>query len=234
MARRTSGEPYTARVSKTSVPIGPYERRAAAVRDWDPRLNAVAATVSDVIHSARPDLVIEHIGSTAVPGLPGKGIVDLGTEADPSEIPAITAAMTELGFGPQPGPDPWPPTRPMLVGSIIHEGEEFRLHFHIHPRGTGDPSKDIRFRDALRADPALRDGYARTKADIVGPEGGPVDAVRYQAEKGVWILEVFDRLGIPRPVNSLGPVGEAEGVVTAEPHAAPEARLAPADRGSDR
>ena len=95
-------------------------------------------------------------------------------------------------------------------GAIELDGEEFRIHFHVQPRGTGDLDKDLRFRDALRADPELRDGYARIKSGIAGPDGGPVDAVRYQAEKGDWILEVFDRLGIPRPVNVQGgPVGEA-------------------------
>ena len=167
-----------------------------------------------IIETARPDLEIEHIGSTAVPGLPGKGIVDLGTEADPADIPSITAAMYELGFGPQPGPDPWPPTRPMHVGSVVDDGVEYRLHFHVHPRGTSDLAKDLRFRDALRADPGLRDAYAAIKSGIVGPNGGPVDAVHYQAEKGDWILDEFDRLGIPRPRNVQGgPAGEDAGMI---------------------
>jgi GrpB-like predicted nucleotidyltransferase (UPF0157 family) len=187
-----------------SRPIGPYERRPAAVRPWDERALEVAARVIAIIRSARPELQVEHIGSTSVPGLPGKGIVDLGTEADPADIPAITAAMYELGFGPQPGPDPWPPTRPMHVGSIVHDGDEFRIHFHVHPTGAGDLVKDLRFRDALRADSALRDGYAGIKQGIVGREGGSVDPVRYQAEKGVCILDEFDRLGIPRPQNIQG------------------------------
>src|SRR3954447_21025850 len=210
MTRRMIGELYTASVPTSSLPIGPYERRMAAVKPWDPRVNAVATRIVDLVHGVRPELTIEHIGSTAVPGLPGKGIVDLGTEVDAADIPAITDSLFGLGFGPQPGPDPWPPTRPMLVGSIVQDGEEFRIHFHVHPRGTGDLSKDLRFRDALRADPALRDDYARIKAGIAGPQGGPVDAVRYQAEKGDWIVDVFDRLGVPRPTNAQGgPIGEA-------------------------
>jgi GrpB-like predicted nucleotidyltransferase (UPF0157 family) len=210
MTRRMIAELYTSPVPTSPPPIGPYERRAAAVRPWDPRFEIAAARVTAIVHTVRPELEIEHIGSTAVPGLPGKGIIDLGTEADPAEIPAITTDLYGLGFGPQPGPAPWPATRPMLVGSIILDGEELRIHFHVQPHGTGDLDKDIRFRDALRADPELRDGYARVKAGIAGPGGGPVDAAHYQAEKGVWILEVFDRLGIPRPVNVQGgPVGEA-------------------------
>ena len=55
-----------------------------------------------------------------------------------------------------------------------------------------------------------------------GPRGGPVDAVRYQAEKGVWILDVFDQLGIPRPVNVQGgPEGEAGAPLGVDPSTAP-------------
>ncbi len=162
----------------------------------------MAQQAIEIIRTARPDLHVEHIGSTAVPGLPGKGIVDLGTEADPAEIPGITDAMYDLGFGPQPGPDAWPPTRPMHVGSLVVDGDRWLIHFHVHPRGLGDLAKDLRFRDALRADPELRDGYARIKTGIVGPGGTAADRAAYQAEKGDWILEQFDRLGIPRPANN--------------------------------
>src|SRR6476646_9638703 len=109
---------YTRHVTKSpDRPIGPYERRPVTVQPWDPNTLAVAERVITLIVASRPELHVEHIGSTAVPGLPGKGIVDLATETDAEAIPDVVAAMAELGFGPQPGPDPWPPTRPMLVGS---------------------------------------------------------------------------------------------------------------------
>jgi dephospho-CoA kinase len=205
--------------SDSPRPIGSYERRQAAVRPWDPRALDVAARVIAIIGSVRPDLQVEHIGSTSVPGLPGKGIVDLGTEADPAEIPAITTAMYSLGFGPQPGPAPWPATRPMHVGSVIEGGVEYRIHFHVHPRGTGDLAKDLRFRDALRADPALVEGYARIKQGIVDRAGGPLDGTIYQSEKGGWILDVYDRLGIERPANvGSGPIGEAGDPASHDPN----------------
>ena len=181
------------------------------VRPWDPTSTVVAQRVIAIIRSARPDLDVEHIGSTAVPGLPGKGIVDLGTEADPEEIPAITDAMYELGFGPQPGPNPWPSSRPMHVGSVDEDGVEYRVHFHVQPRGTGDLDKDLAFRDALRADPALVEGYARIKQEIVDRAGGPLDGALYQAAKGGWILAIYDRLGIDHPAHvGGGPIGEVD------------------------
>ena len=179
-------------------PIGPYERKPVAVRPWDPRAPDVAARVIALVKERRPDLRLEHIGSTSVPGLPGKGIVDLSTETDSASIPGVVADLYELGFGPQPGPDPWPPTRPMLVGSYSLDGLEFRIHLHIQPVG-GDYAIDIEFRDALRADPALAADYARIKAEIAAGADGPLDGVVYQDAKGGWIVGSMDRLGIPRP-----------------------------------
>lgn len=192
---------YTARVSEsTDRPIGPYERRIVSIQPWDPAVVEVAARVIAIINERRPDLHVEHIGSTSVPGLPGKGIVDLGTEADPTEIPAITKAMREIGFGPQPGDDPWPPTRPMHVGSINHAGREYRIHFHVHPAG-GDLGQDLRFRDSLRADPELAAAYAQVKQAISDGAGGTLDGPVYQDAKGGWIVNTYDRLGIPRPLT---------------------------------
>jgi GrpB-like predicted nucleotidyltransferase (UPF0157 family) len=179
-------------------PIGPYERRTVTVRPWDARVVDVAVAVSAIVRARRPELRIEHIGSTSVPGLAGKGIVDLGTEAPPDQIPGITEALYELGFGPQPGPDPWPPTRPMLVGSYRQDGREYRIHLHVHPIG-GDLAQDVRFRDALRADPELARGYAEVKQRLVDAEDAPLDPVFYQDAKGSWIVDAYDRLGIARP-----------------------------------
>jgi len=194
---------YTPPVSEAQLgpgerPIGPYERKPVSVAPWDPSVVVVADRVIGVIQARRPELHVEHIGSTAVPGLPGKGIVDLATETDPASIPDVTAAMYELGFGPQQGPDPWPPERPMLVGSYPLEGREYRVHLHVQPVG-GDYALDLAFRDALRADPALAAEYARVKQDIADAADGPLDGVVYQDGKGGWIVETFDRLGIPRP-----------------------------------
>jgi dephospho-CoA kinase len=191
--------PVSESVSGTGErPIGPYERKPVEVAPWDPRVVTVAERVIAIIEARRPELHVEHIGSTAVPGLPGKGIVDLSTETDPAAIPAVTVAMYELGFGPQQGPDPWPPERPMLVGSYWLDGREYRVHLHVQPVG-GDYPLDLAFRDALRADPALAAEYAHVKQQIAASADGPLDGPVYQDGKGAWIVETFDRLGIPRP-----------------------------------
>ncbi|MBI2777357.1 MAG: 5-(carboxyamino)imidazole ribonucleotide synthase [Chloroflexi bacterium] len=182
---------------RPDLPILPYARREAHVAPWDPRTEAVAARLVAMIGRRRPDLQVEHIGSTAVPGLPGKGIVDLSMESLPEGIPSIVAALHDLGFQDQPGPDPWPPTRPMLVGAVDLEGTEFRIHLHVQPIG-GDMPRDLAFRDALRSDAELRREYAALKSGITG--GGSVDGFRYTHSKTTWILGVYRRLGFRIPV----------------------------------
>jgi 5-(carboxyamino)imidazole ribonucleotide synthase len=177
-------------------PIGPYERRTAEVHPWDPRTVEVARRVTALITEQQPNLVVEHIGSTAVPGLPGKGIVDLSIETQPGEIPGIVAMLYELGFGPQPGPDPWPPTRPMPVGSYDLDGTTFRIHLHVQPVG-GDMPRDLAFRDALRNDAELKRQYTELKEGITA--GGAVDGFRYTHSKTTWILGVYRKLGYSPP-----------------------------------
>ena len=168
----------------------------AHVSAWDPRTADVAAQITAMIQTQRPELVVEHIGSTAVAGLPGKGIVDLSVEAEAAEIPGIVAMLHGLGFQDQPGPDPWPPSRPMLVGAILVDGDEFRIHFHVQPRG-GDFRRDIAFRDALRNDPELVRQYTELKTTITG--GSSVDGYRYTESKTTWILGVYKALGFRSP-----------------------------------
>jgi len=191
--------------SGMAKPIGPYERLSAVVHEWDPRAVEVAARVAALVAERRPDLVAEHIGSTAVPGLPGKGIVDLSIEAEPEAIPRIVAMLYELGFGPQPGPDPWPSTRPMPVGSLELDGKQYRVHFHVQPLG-GDFARDIAFRDALRNDPDLRSQYEGLKRGIT--IGGAVEGLRYTHSKTAWILGVYRRLGFaPPPIVAPATIG---------------------------
>ena len=200
--------PTLAAVTSTGAatrPIGPYERLQAEVHEWDPRTVDVAARVAELVRERRPDLAVEHIGSTAVPGLPGKGIVDLSIETTPDDIPDVVKLLYDLGFGPQPGPDPWPATRPMPVGSLELDGKRYRIHFHVQPVG-GDFGRDIAFRDALRNDPELRSQYEGLKRGIT--DAGPVEGLRYTHSKTAWILGVYRKLGFaPPPIAPPATIG---------------------------
>ncbi|MFL6272197.1 MAG: GrpB family protein, partial [Actinomycetes bacterium] len=123
-----------------------------------------------------PATPAEHGGSTAVPGLAGKKIIDLLLAAPAAHNPAIAQALLELGFQPQ-RPAAFPATRPMLWGTFRHRGAEYRVHLHVVPADDPEVAAMRGFRDALCADPVLRRRYAALKRAIVA--GGSADPVAF-------------------------------------------------------
>jgi len=189
----------------SDLPIRPYERQPAAFHPWDPATTDVARAVARLIDSARPGTVTEHVGSSSVSGLPGKNIVDLGIQADPDEIPVLVDALVSLGFGRQGGLAPFPPTRPMLVGQVVHEGTPYRIHLHVMPPARRELGELVAFRDALRLDEKLRDAYSVAKRGIVDGREAIDPQELYTVHKANFVLDALYSLGIRR-----GPEGGVE------------------------
>jgi 5-(carboxyamino)imidazole ribonucleotide synthase len=187
--------------SAASKPIAPYGTATLSIDEWDPATAEVARRVAELVNERRPDITVDHIGSSAVPGLPGKNVVDLGIDVEQDDVPAVTALLEELGFEAMRGPRAFPPTRPLLIGAMDHDGRRLRIHAHVHPRGNraffNEHARDLAFRDALRGDPVLRQEYADRKRAITA--AGVTSATRYSLHKTEWIRGALDRLGIADP-----------------------------------
>ena len=173
--------------------IGPYHRVPVQVHRADPQAAAVAGRLIALIASSWPATPAEHVGSSAVPGLAGKNIIDLLMAVAPADVGAITAALVELGFQHQ-SPAAFPASRPMLWGSVRHGPTDYRVHVHVVPASDPEVAAMRGFRDALRADPHLRRQYAALKRAIVA--GGPVDPVTFTRAKHDWIVATLGRLGL--------------------------------------
>jgi GrpB-like predicted nucleotidyltransferase (UPF0157 family) len=174
-------------------PIGPYRRAPVQVHQADPHAPEVARRLIELIATRWPGTPAEHVGSSAVAGLAGKGIIDLLLPAEPADIPAITKVLLELGFQPQ-LPAVFPASRPMLWGAFRQGPTDYRVHVHVVPASSPEGTAMRGFRDALRADPILRRRYAALKRAIVA--GGPVDPVAFSNAKHDWIVATLDRLGL--------------------------------------
>jgi GrpB-like predicted nucleotidyltransferase (UPF0157 family) len=174
-------------------PIGRYRRVPVQIHQADPDAPEVARRLTALIATRWPATPAEHIGSSAVPGLAGKGIIDLLLAAEPAHFPAITQALLELGFQPQ-VPAVFPATRPMLWGTFHHGQADYRVHVHVVPAASPEVAAMRGLRDALRADPVLRRRYAVLKRAIVA--GGPVDPMAFTKAKHDWIAATLTHLGL--------------------------------------
>jgi len=183
------------------APILPYCRVPIVVRDANAAAPEVARRVAELIAKQRPGAVAEHVGSSAVPGLAGKGTVDLLLPTPPEEIPAVTEDLLALGFQRQAVVTAFPATRPMLQGIIRHGDTSFRVHVHVVPADSPEVTALRGFRDALLADPGLRREYEQLKRSIV--DSGTVDSVAFSRAKHAWIVAALERLGLNEAVEQV-------------------------------
>ncbi len=183
--------------------IGPYQPLPVACHPWDPRAPEVARRVVALIRRRLPAAEVEHVGSTAVPGCAGKGVIDLLLLYPPGRLAAARDALDDLGFQHQGGRFPWPEERPMRVGSMRYDGSIFQLHVHVVAEGDPDAVELLQFRDALRSDPALVAGYVAAKRAALAAaaakgivyESG--DAMEYVQAKGPFIERALGTAGDP-------------------------------------
>jgi GrpB-like predicted nucleotidyltransferase (UPF0157 family) len=165
--------------------IEPYEDGPAVCLDYDPRAADVAEIVRQAILSRTSDLCVEHVGSTAVPGCAGKGVVDLLLVYPPGRLDAVVEELDRLGFQAQTSGNPFPQERPMRRGSLRHDGTAFRVHVHVVREGAEEVERLLRFRDRLRADATLRAAYVAEKRAILS--AGTTDTGTYSNAKGGFI-----------------------------------------------
>jgi len=177
-------------------PITTYPQRPLAVRPSDPRAVTVAARVDALVRARRPDLAVVHIGSSAVPDLPGKGVVDLGIHPPPdTDLAALRDLLADLGFQRTTGAAAFPDSRPLFIGGLEEGGEVLPIHLHVIP-DAGEWHRQIVFRDQLRADADLRARYIAVKEDAVGtaPSG-----LQYSFRKTAFIRGALDAAGAAEP-----------------------------------
>jgi GrpB-like predicted nucleotidyltransferase (UPF0157 family) len=106
-------------------------------------------------------IAIEHVGSTAVPGLPAKDVIDLVAviESD-DDLPEAISQLEAIGYEAR--------------GSLGVEGREAfwwpegeeRHHLYVSPKTSAELQAQVAFRELLRGDPAVARDYVALKRKL--------------------------------------------------------------------
>lgn len=104
---------------------------------------------------------IDHVGSTSVPGLPAKPIIDIlvGVESLDHSRPCIDK-VASLNY------QYWPYRSDVMHWFCKSDLAGRTHHLHLVPFGSPRYREELAFRDALRGDPALIERYAALKHDL--------------------------------------------------------------------
>ena len=137
---------------------------------------------------------IEHIGSTSVPGLPAKPVIDmLAPVRSLTSAQGAVAPLTEDGWL------FWPddPCRHYRLWFLRPRPEARTHHLHLIEHDDSHARALIAFRDALRAEPGLRADYADLKERLARQHRQNRDA--YTNAKSGFIARVLHAAGVDPP-----------------------------------
>ena len=168
-------------------PISPEQRaEPVVVVPYDPAWPATFALLRDRIAAVLGELAvgIEHVGSTAVPGLDAKPIIDMDVVIrHDDDLPKVAARLATLGYA--------------QLGDLGIIGREAfratadlpRHHLYVCAAGAVTLQAHLSLRDALRADEGLARRYAALKRGLAERHRDERDA--YSEGKSAFIASVL-------------------------------------------
>ncbi|CAH0293762.1 Dephospho-CoA kinase [Arthrobacter sp. Bi26] len=164
----------------------------------DPAWAAQAGRLIARLHAAVPQdvLAVDHIGSTAVPDLDAKDVIDLQLSVrDLDAADRIAPLLADAGFPRWPGiiadnPKPTHPD-PADWGKRLHGNADPGRPVNLHLRAAGSPGwrYALCFRDWLRADPEARADYVAEKKRVAGLHETDKSTAGYAADKEGWFTD---------------------------------------------
>ena len=154
--------------------------------EWPRRYDDLAGRIRAVL--GWRVLQLEHVGSTAVPGLAAKPVIDIDlTMADPDREQDYIPALETIGFQ-LVIREPWAYGHRALVT------DEPRCNLHVFGFDSPEPVRHRIFRDWLRGNPAERDRYAAAKLQAASAANAAREHVmQYNARKQQVIREIYHR-----------------------------------------
>ncbi|MFC7359664.1 GrpB family protein [Nocardioides astragali] len=156
---------------------------------WSPRWPEQFEEVATVLRAALtevPSATVEHVGSTSVPGLSAKPILDIDVVVESSDVSAAVSALESVGY--------------VHRGDLGVTGREAfhapgppRRNVYVCTAGTVNVRNHLAVRDVLRARDALRDAYSDVKTTLAGDPRMDIDT--YIAGKSAVVQRVLEASG---------------------------------------
>jgi GrpB-like predicted nucleotidyltransferase (UPF0157 family) len=172
-----------------SVGGPPPQYKEVVVADYDPEWPQWFEQAAEGIRAALGDKVLElhHVGSTSVPGLAAKPLIDINlVVADTTEEDAYVPPLEAIGYALRVREPDWFEHR-ML------RGYDPPVNLHVFPQGCEEVERMVIFRDWLRSHDDDRELYERTKRELAANEWKYTQ--NYADAKSEVVQEIMSRAG---------------------------------------
>jgi GrpB-like predicted nucleotidyltransferase (UPF0157 family) len=188
------GRLFEVRVDLEVARFGRIGPGSMLVTDYDPKWAEMYEDDRSAILGALGEIVrgIEHVGSTSVPGLAAKPIIDVLLGVDGDHLDRIIEPLQRIGY--EYNPD-WEISMPhrRYFRRLLPDGTNTH-HLHAVAIGGEFWTRHLRFRDYLRANPSKAEEYGALKREIARQHQGSID---YTFAKTEFIRSVEALAGLP-------------------------------------
>jgi len=136
--------------------------RTIRIADYDPEWPEIFLQEAERVRGVLGARVLrlEHVGSTSVPGLAAKPIVDMVLEiVDSADEPGYVPVLAEAGYELHVREPEWHEHR-------MFKGRAGGVYLHVFSTGCPEIARMLRFRDWLRGNAEDRALYERTKREL--------------------------------------------------------------------
>ena len=184
-----SGEPSTQEQLDAAF-LGAQPRLTSKVQvvDYDPEWPSLFDREQRRIRGILGETVLQldHVGSTSVPGLAAKPIIDIDlTVADSGNETDYLPALEDQGYRLVIREPDWEEHRAL-------KGPDTNINLHVWSTGADEPRRHLLFRDWLRTHDSDRLLYDTTKRDVANHDWQYIS--EYNDAKAPVILEIYARI----------------------------------------
>lgn len=166
--------------------VPPIENVAVVAYDplWPNIYSALASKI--MIELGSNLLEIDHVGSTAVPGLAAKSIIDIDlTVADAADEKTYVSALENLGYR-------LIVREPRFHGHRLFHHDNPRVNLHVFTQDTPETARHLLFRDWLRQSEKDCKLYANAKFEAV--KDCSFDIQKYHENKSKVVHDIYQRI----------------------------------------
>lgn len=143
-----------------------------------------------ILKASSVDLIIEHVGSTAIKNLGGKGIIDVAIACDKNNLQKVKSVLENLGY--KFNTNFSTETRYFFKQDLNDSLEDKRTyHIHLTTPNSLEWNELITFRDTLRNNPDLVAEYANLKKEAA--ESSNEDGKLYRKTKEPFFKKVLSK-----------------------------------------
>ena len=167
---------------------GIFKGGPISYEDYDTNYPNVFTAVAKAIHAVLPSVQVEHVGSTSIPGLGGRRVLDIVIPAEQGSHDEIVSKLMSIAFI----KSPLTHMQPMLTGVIHFNDKDYPMLLYVLPKDSEIYRGWIAFRSYMQQHPEEVQHYSDVKKRAIAE--GKTNPWVYQQAKTPYLESLVTKI----------------------------------------